>query len=353
MTITSRLGAGCRTPWLTDRIGGWTAVTSLTRCAFFVLGAVAAGLTAAVFSYMHFRGYLFVAGVSVVAAAEWLVVQRRLFSAGIEEALEASGLFMIALQLADESGNSSGVQTSLLIAIALLVAGLRLLNPLFITLSAVALSCAIGFTGTHHSGTHLSAAIAASLFCFAVASLALAVGRLQFRRPSYDQMLSWLVVIMPLCGYLWLEGEYVVWAAMESLRGATFIRLLPVLMLVSFGVIALIVGIRRRTHAPLIAFIVCVGCVGYELRNLTGLSLKMRLICGGIATLFLTIGLDRYLRIPRRGITSSKVGENTGSLDLLQLAGAGTLASQSAQRPDPEFKGGGGTFGGGGASGTY
>jgi hypothetical protein len=353
MTITSRLGAGRRTAWLTERIGGWTAVTSLTRCAFFALGAVAAGLTAAVFSFIHNPSPVYFAGLLLVATAEWLVLQRRFFGAGIEEALEVAGLVMIAAQLVNDSADPSGVRISLLIAIVLLIAGFRLLNPLFITLSAVALSCAIDFTGTHQSGTHLSAQIAASLFCFGVASLALGVGKLQFRRPSYDQMLSWLVVIMPLCGYLWLEGEYAVWAALESLRSAAFIRLLPGLMLVSFGVIALIVGIRRRTHAPLIAFIVCVGCVGYELRNFTGLSLKMRLICGGIATLFLMIGLDRYLRMPRRGITSSKVGENTGSLDLLQLAGAGTLASQSAQRPDPDFKGGGGTFGGGGASETY
>jgi uncharacterized membrane protein YgcG len=128
---------------------------------------------------------------------------------------------------------------------------------------------------------------------------------------------------------------------------------LAVLILLAFGGAALTVGIRRRIHAPLIAVMVCVGCIAYELRNLTTLPLQFKLIIWGTAALFLTLGLDRYLRTPRRGITSNKFAESSGSLDLLQLAGASALAPHSVQRPDAPFKGGGGTFGGGGASGDY
>jgi hypothetical protein len=129
--------------------------------------------------------------------------------------------------------------------------------------------------------------------------------------------------------------------------------MLPILMFSGFGAAAVLVGIHRRNHAPIIAFMICLGCVAYELRNLTGLSLKVKLIVWGSASLLLTIALNRYLRNPRRGITSNKVEEGDRALDLLQLAGAGALTPPSTQPPDAVFKGSGGAGGGGGASGTY
>jgi hypothetical protein len=113
------------------------------------------------------------------------------------------------------------------------------------------------------------------------------------------------------------------------------------------------VGIRRRTHAPLAAFMVCAARLGYELRNLTGLSLEVRLIVAGTAVLALTMWLDRYLRTPRRGVISQKVAADGGAFDLLQLIGAVALTPPSNPRATPGFEGGGGTAGGGGASGNF
>jgi uncharacterized membrane protein YgcG len=122
---------------------------------------------------------------------------------------------------------------------------------------------------------------------------------------------------------------------------------------VAFGLAALIVGIRRRSHAPIIAFMTCVGCVAYQLRELTSLPLEVKLIGWGSLVLLLTLILDRYLRTPRRGITSRRFEENEGSFELLQLAGASALTPQSTLHSDAQFKGGGGAGGGGGASGSY
>jgi hypothetical protein len=351
--IASRTSVVRGTPWLTARLSGWKAATSLTRCMFFVLGVFAAGLIAAVFALLHVSSFLFVTGVILVASAEWLILRRRLFGAGIEEALELVGSLMIALQSVGLSVASVEIRISLIVATVLLAAGLRLLNPFFINLSFIALTCAIDFAGVHHSVSTLAAVTLASSFCLAVAWVALYINRIQFRRPFYDQMLNWLIVTMPLAAYLWIESDSGSRVTIESLRAAPLGRVLPALMLTTFGLAALIVGIRRRSHAPIIAFMICVGCVAYELRNLTALSLQVKLICWGSVALLLTLGLDRYLRTPRRGITSAKFAESNGSLDLLQLAGASTLAPQSAQHPDAQFKGGGGGGGGGGASGTY
>jgi hypothetical protein len=127
----------------------------------------------------------------------------------------------------------------------------------------------------------------------------------------------------------------------------------PAAALLLYAIAALIIGIRRRSHAPLAAFMVCAACLGYELRNLTGLSLEVRLIAVGTVLLALTLWLNRYLHTPRRGLTSQKVAEDGGAFDLLQLVGAVALTPASTPRAAPGFEGGGGTAGGGGASGDF
>jgi hypothetical protein len=353
MQVASRTKLKRDTSWLTERISGWTAVTSLTRCAFFIFGIFAAGLIATVFHLLRVPGFLLISGLFLVGVAEWLVVKRRLLGAGVEEAFELAGLLLIAFEFVDVQRDPSSVRISLLITTMLLVAGLRLLNPLFITLSVMAFSSTIDFTWVRYDGGAIPHAPVASAFCLAVAGAALYINKVKFRRPSYDQTFNWLVLTMPLAGYLWFETQNAAELSVETFGAEVFVRFLPVLALMTFGLTALIVGIRRRTHAPIIAFMICVGCVAYELRHLTTLSLQAKLIGWGTLALLLTIGLDRYLRTPRRGITSNQFPEIKGSLDLLQLAGASALAPPSVQPSDAPFKGGGGTFGGGGASGSY
>jgi hypothetical protein len=42
-------------PGIAERCGDWTAAPPLARCAFFVLGALAAGLTALIFNLSPFQ----------------------------------------------------------------------------------------------------------------------------------------------------------------------------------------------------------------------------------------------------------------------------------------------------------
>src|SRR5690349_6923103 len=87
MAAASRLDVPTDTPWLIERNGGWKSFSLLTRCAFFVLGVIAAGLTAGICYLLDFPGPMFVSGVIAIVAAEVLIAQRRLFRCGIEEAL--------------------------------------------------------------------------------------------------------------------------------------------------------------------------------------------------------------------------------------------------------------------------
>jgi uncharacterized membrane protein YgcG len=68
------------------------------------------------------------------------------------------------------------------------------------------------------------------------------------------------------------------------------------------------------------------------------------------------VALDRYLRQPRNGLTSAALSSREGPLDLLQTVGAAVLAQRTTSalpQPDAPVSGGGGKFGGGGASGSY
>lgn len=82
---------------IVDRIGGWTAPSSIGRFAFFVLGAVIAALTVAIFDFLHLPSALFVSGTVMLLVAEWLILRKHLFHAGVEEALWMGGLLAIVL----------------------------------------------------------------------------------------------------------------------------------------------------------------------------------------------------------------------------------------------------------------
>lgn len=352
MAAAARLKVAADTPWLVERSGGWKTVSLLTRCAFFVLGVVAAALTSGVIYLMHLPGPFFVAGVIAVVGAEVLIAQRRLFGGGIEEALEITGLVLMLAQVLDATHTYGEATISLWVAIALVLAGARLLNFLFITVAALVLSFSLYSTMRSDSFDYVSAATWASVFCFGVAAMALAVGAVRVLRPSIDRILDWLVIALPVCGYIWLAQTNTYGLTFASLHGS-LMAALPLLLITAFAVAALLAGMHRRRHAPVLAAMLGLGCVAYELRNLTGLALELRLIMWGSLALLATLGLIAFLRKPRRGITSNEMETGSGSLQLLELAGVSTLAPPAAAATKPEFQGGGGSFGGGGASGKF
>jgi hypothetical protein len=304
-----------------------------------VLGVVAAGLTTEVFEIIFRPAALVAAGMTMLRAAEWLILRKHLFHAGVEEALWAGGILALAMHFVP-SGGDWGLAVA--VALALALSAIRLLNPFLLTLAFAAASVAIDLAGGHRVLGEPDVAIAPSVDCYSAGAIALLLARINFLRPSHDHMLSWLMIIMPLCGFLWLATQH-----------APAIRVGTGLASGIFALAALIVGIRRRTHAPLLACMASLGCVAYQLRDLTALPLKLKLIVWGSGALLMALGLDRYLRTPRRGITSRPLSEGTAALDLVQWFGASALSPKAAPQADAPFKGGGGGFSGGGADGSY
>jgi hypothetical protein len=354
LLLASRFPAHQQAPLVLDGMNGWRSVGLVTRCAFFFLGLIAVAMTSAIFGTLWGSDFEFLTGLALLASGEWLVHKRRLHAAGVEEALMVAALVLLAVGVADAIGNYRDAPLALCITLALLIAGIRLLNPLFTTLAAlcgsITVALALNYSLFNSSTVYsLHAAWWASLYCFALAITALLLGARQQQRPSHDRMLDGLVIVMPAVGYLWAALNHS-FNGINYWQQHTLIDLFTPLAPLLFGIAALVTGLRRRTHAPLLSYMVCMACVAYELRELSGLSLPYRLILWGSLILITASVAHRLLRTPRNGITSQQLDDKTGVLDLAELAGSALLTPNTrSQATPPDFAAGGGSFGGGGA----
>lgn len=354
LAVASRLGIRGTDGELAARAGGWRTTGPLARIALFVLGVVAAGLVWGLLGEQAGLGLL-ASGLAVLGAGEWLIRARRMHASGVEEGLVVAALVMIGLWAVDAV--SSEAWAVPMLALALLLAGMRLLNPLLTTLAAFVF---VAWLSREPPGLRIDAWLGFGTFAVAGASLvalaALAAGAREFRRPSQDRMLDWLVAALPAGTYAYGGGWAL--ALQPDLLGAGTVgasRVLVPAMLGAYAAIALVVGIRRRAHAPLLGFLGGTACVLLELHRWTGLPAETWLIVCGGGALAAGLLLDRRLRIPRDGVTSARLTDREGPLDLLQLAGASVLAQRGtpAAPPDQGVTPGGGRYGGGGAGGTW
>ena len=321
--------------------GSWKTTTWLSRCLGVLLGLFGMSLLAGVLALVPSR--LLVGGLLLVATAEWLVAQRRVYRSGIEELLYVCGATAIAMQLLLWSDGKNEALAVAFVTTAVLLVGWRLLNPLFTTVAVAAYSVAIALVGNQLFDGHLNS-LAAEITCAVLAVTALIAGGRQWRRPSHDRMLDGLVIIMPWCAWGWqllytgLSTTRAFWAALALALG--------------FFVVNIVVGLKRRQHAPLIGAFGSLACAAYALHRLLPWPLHWKLIAAGGVLLVVSVLLDRRLRDRLEGLTSQKIDEPAG-LELLQVAGAAHLTPAPGAAPPAGVQGQGGDFGGGGASGRF
>jgi hypothetical protein len=359
LAVASQLGGSVPAGGLAGRTGDWRSTGPLARIALFALGFVAAALLFGVLGFGS-ETMLLVAGLIAALAAEWLTVRKRLYASGIEEGLTVAGFLMIGLWIAVEilpapgQGDTS-LQTFVVIA-ALGAAGLRRLNAFVTTCAVAGFVYWVGSTGLADG---LDRTIGNGMTAFAagcaLAALALALGAREFRRPAHDRMLDWLVATLPIVAYAQSPRVAALDAAAIA-NGTDTTRLLVVTLLCVLGAAMLGTGLKRRSHAPLWGFLGCVVAFAIELRPVVPVAPEWWLIACGLVALVAGVALDRYLREPRNGLTSASLRKGEGPPELLQMAGTALLAQRAAPAPspvEPTFHGGGGEFGGGGASGRY
>ena len=359
LEVESRLGAAVTRAVVAERAGGWRSTGPFARIALFVLGLVAAALVLGILGFRD-ETTLLVAGVIAALAAEWLTVAKRLHASGVEEGLCVAGFLLIGAWIttlvAPRPGFAGGTVETLVLIAAAGAAGLRLLNPLVTTCAVIGFVYWVGSTEAARSlDQSIGGGVTTLIVGCTLATLALVLGAREYRRPSHDRMLDWLVATLPVAAY----ARQATWNAYEALHVAGDAgtgRLATAVLLLAVAATLLVVGLRRRRHAPLVGFLGCVACLAVELRLATTLPTETWLIVYGLAALVAALAVDRYLRPPRHGLTSESLTRREGPLDLLQTAGAAVLtqhASPEPPRSETPVTPGGGRFGGGGASGSY
>ena len=358
LEVAARLGAAVPREVVAERAGGWRSTGPLARIALFLLGLVAAALLLGLLGFRD-ETTLLIAGFGAALAAEWLTVERRLHASGVEEGLCVGGFLMIGAWITTlivpQAGFAGGTVETLVLIAAVGAAGLRLLNPLVTTCAVIGFVYWVGSTATARAlDQSIGGGVTTVVVGCALTTLALVLGAREYRRPSHDRMLDWLLLTLPVAAYV----QSTSWSVYGSLgsTGSSSSRMVTSAVLMVLGAAMLITGLRRRRHAPLLGFLGCVACLAVELRLATALATETWLIVYGLAALAAALALDRYLRPPRNGLTSESLTNREGPLDLLQTAGAAVLTRHAApEHPhsEPPVTPGGGRFGGGGASGRY
>jgi hypothetical protein len=357
LSVVASLGARTLPDDMATRTGGWRGTGLLARIAMFFLGLLAVGLIAGVLG-LGGTTALLIAGLVAAVAAESLARGKRLFASGIEEGLCLGGWLLLAgwvLTVFDGFNLFTDSMYVPILIVAAAAAGLRLLNPFITTVAVIAF---VRWAGWTMAKWPLFATVGSGVttLCIGgvVAAIALWLGGRTYRRPSHDRMLDWLVATLPITSYLNASAG-LVYDVTYAVRGATG-RWFVVALLVALGAAMLFAALRRRRHAPLYGCMGCVIGIAVELRFALGFSTEAWLIGCGLAALLIGLLLDRRLREPRDGFTSRPLSDREGPLDLLQTAGAAVLtqgSNSAAPHAEPAVRGGGGRFGGGGASRSY
>lgn len=352
LEVTARLRGLLAPDALLERTGGWRGTGTFARLALFGLGCLAAGL---VFGLLGFGSdtTLLASALVTVAGAEWLKRARRLHASGIEEGLCYGGYVLLALWFVDlGSPGPDAYWIALILATA--AAGFRLLNPFLTTGAAVlAVDWYVNQPLARWIDAVLGTGVAGLLLAGIAAGAALAAGSREFRRPSLDRMLDWLVVGMALQLFAGRSAWPWLAAAATAPASGALRSILACGLLLGLATAAVAVGLRRRRHPPLLAGLLFAAGLALELRSAIGGPAEAWLLLGGIALIAGSAVLERRLRQPRDGITSARLTDRDDPMDLLQAAGAGIALRGLQPQPRPAAGAHQGRFGGGGASGNF
>jgi hypothetical protein len=307
----------------------WRHMSLIVQIVFFVLTIVA---MSAFYGFCRLlslpAGWIVL--VSSIAVAELLIRRAHFWRTGVESALWLGGLYAFIFSLP-----SSGKPEALLVlAAAAALAGWRVRNALFGGLAATLIVAYLAAREWHWG---------ALAFAIAVALIALAGLVREWKRPSTDTLWQILALVMPVAGYLAILVR-------NPHRFTTDGRLVAIFL----GVAAVftIVGIRQRLRIPLIAAAINVAIAIVEAHDYVPVSVEAELIIIGAIALLAASAIMRSLREKKEGFVLG-VPKQSDLSDVLSVAP--TLLSVHAAEGGgpPQHTGGGGEFGGAGASGDY
>ena len=301
----------------------WRRNSMFLSIVFFVLTAIAMIATYGFFKLVDIPGAGFITAAICLALAEWLIRRRYFFGTGIESALWLGGLFAFIFGLPGEGR----VEALLLFAAAAAVAGFRVRNALF---GALAAAFVIAYV------LNKAEAVGAAFVAIAIALTAGVALARRWQRPSTEALFVVLTILPPIAAAFGSVNKLAPWwAGLFAVIAAVMLAL----------------GLRLRSHAPLIAAAVngANAIAILTVHELIPLEPEWRLMIGGATMLAASTAIARSLRGHNRGIVTTPSSLTKIDEELQML---GTVVAQphvETQPSTPE----GGRFGGAGSTGEY
>ncbi|HEX9163990.1 MAG TPA: hypothetical protein VF980_19945 [Thermoanaerobaculia bacterium] len=300
----------------------WLWNGPLLAAVFFVLTALAVAALFFLCEELHLpKGWI--TAILCVAIAELLIRRFHFGGTGVESALWLGGLFAWIFALPSE-GKPEGL---LLLAAACAIAGARVRNPL------------IGAGGPILVIAYLAARewwIAALIAGIAIAAASLFARARGWERPSTDNLFAALLVICPIAGAVASIGET---------------SLLWAFAYVALAIVELAFAIRLRDRISLVAAAVSSAIALIVLRDLFRFALEWRLIAAGTLMFAISVAVARALRGRTRGFVVTPV--KNAYEEALRVFGSAAFAPKNSSAQSSQPVGGGGNFGGAGATGTF
>lgn len=288
----------------------------LLRTTLFVLTAI--GVLALTFYTKEW-----IAGVIAIAVAEFLILVRRWYWTGVEEALWFGGVLSLIAALP----NTGSDEALLVVAAGLALAGARVRNPLF---GAAAASFVAGYFEKRFDLGVVSALVIALVAAFGLLRT--------WRRPSNEWLCIAVAIVLPWVGYSEAGAEW---------RTAT------IALYAAYGLVTFFLALRYRHHALFLCGAIGIGIAGIELSRLTTFPMEAKLAASGALLLAGSWLVSRALRDRVTGFVATPAALTPFDNELEIAA---TLAAMPRETP-PEDSGqrmeGGGEFGGAGATGKY
>ncbi len=317
-------------PWPTvdeERAGlkGWRRLSIVMQAVLFVLTIVG---VAALYSFsdaIHLpKGWTTL--IVALVVAEVLIWRARFWRTGVEAALWIGGLFAFIFSLP-----SSGKPEAILVFVAAAsIAGWRVRNALFGVLALILAT--VYLVAKEWPWTAFGFAMLFTLVAiFALTRI--------IQRPSTEALWEVAAIVMPVAGY-------------GAAKTDSTPQLRVIAMYIALAAVFIAVGIRTRSRVLLIATVVAAAIGGVEARELIPLSDEMRLIIAGVFVIGIATALMRRLRGREHGfvIGAPKPSELQ---DVLSVAPALLPLNTGVGAATSQPSGGGGEFGGAGASGNY
>ncbi|WP_291913818.1 hypothetical protein [Chitinophaga sp. CB10] len=273
-------------------------------------------------------------GVAGYIAGELLIKGKHHYKSGADDALiyfSAICIYSAAVIFYDQPYNERGLSLVALVLgiyVSLRFAGMLATAAAYLALMYFLLNV------THSPWVGM----AASLGCYLLA--------LRIKNKYYENN-SLVLQAASLLGLYAAGNYYVVREHLEIVQPIYWITtaLLPL--------VYIFLGVYKKDRVLLRVGLALVAAAVFTIRHYNSVApLEVVMTLGGLAMIAIAYGLIRYLKTPRNGFTSEEQEEDQeAALQLESLIIAQTFNRGGAPREGIEF--GGGTGGGGGASGEY